>query len=52
MGVGAGLYMYDLVVITFTFAIPSPDEFLSELLSALSFRHEMSFRLTAILDVM
>ena len=29
MGVGAGLYMYDVVVKKFTFAISSPDEFLS-----------------------
>jgi len=29
MGVGAGLYMYDVVVKTFTFAISSTDEFLS-----------------------
>jgi len=29
MGVGAGLYMYDVVVNNFTFAISSPDEFLS-----------------------
>ena len=28
MGVGAGLYMYDIVVRMFTFAISSPDEFL------------------------
>jgi len=28
MGVGAGLYMYDVVVKKFTFAISSPDEFL------------------------
>jgi len=28
MGVGAGLYMYDIVVEKFTFAISSPDEFL------------------------
>jgi len=28
MGVGAGLYMYDVVVETLTFAISSPDEFL------------------------
>jgi len=27
MGVGAGLYMYDIVVKRFTFAILSPDEF-------------------------
>jgi len=29
MGVGAGLYMYDVVVKTFTFAVSSADEFLS-----------------------
>ena len=29
MGVGAGLYMYDVVVKKFTFAISSPDEFLT-----------------------
>jgi len=29
MGVGAGLYMYDVVVKTFTFAMSSTDEFLS-----------------------
>jgi len=28
MGVDAGLYMYDVVVKKFTFAISSPDEFL------------------------
>jgi len=28
MGVGAGLYMYDVVVKKFPFAISSPDEFL------------------------
>jgi len=28
MGVGAGVYMYDVVVEKFTFAISSPDEFL------------------------
>jgi len=28
MGVGAGLYMYDVVVKTFTFAVSSTDEFL------------------------
>ena len=27
MGIGAGLYMYDVVVKKFTFAISSPDEF-------------------------
>ena len=29
MGVGAGLYMYDVVVKKFTFDMSSPDEFLS-----------------------
>jgi len=29
MGVGAGLYMYVVVVQKFTFAISSPDEFLT-----------------------
>jgi len=32
MGVGAGLYMYVVVVQKFTFAISSPDEFLYRLL--------------------
>ena len=32
MGVGAGLYMYVVVVQKFTFAISSPDEFLLHLL--------------------
>jgi len=27
MGVGAGLYMYDVVLNNFTFGISSPDEF-------------------------
>jgi len=33
MGIGAGLYMYDVVVQKFTFAISSPDEFLFTLYS-------------------
>jgi len=33
MGVGSGLYMYDVVVNKFTFAISSPDEFLSIILN-------------------
>jgi len=32
MGVGTGLYMYVVVVQKFTFAISSPDEFLSVLI--------------------
>jgi len=31
MGVGAGLYVYDVVVKKFTFAISSPDEFLASI---------------------
>jgi len=31
MGVGTGLYMYDVVVEKFTFGISSPDEFLHRL---------------------
>jgi len=38
MGLGAaGLYMYDVVVKKFTFAISSPDEFLSYLLSSFTY---------------
>ena len=33
MGVGAGLYMYDVVVKTSTFAISFTDEFLSSAVS-------------------
>jgi len=33
MGVGAGLYLYDVVVKKFTFAILFPDEFLFEILA-------------------
>jgi len=33
MGVGAGLFMYDVVVKKLTFAISSPDEFLCDHLS-------------------
>jgi len=36
MGVGAGLYMYDVVVKKFTFAISTPDEFLSFLTGQVS----------------
>jgi len=35
MGVGAGLYMYVVVVQKFTFAISSPDEFLLDLATPL-----------------
>jgi len=35
MGVGAGLYMYVVIVQKFTFAISSPDEFLFCVLAAL-----------------
>jgi len=36
MGVGAGLYMYAVVVQKFTFAISSPDEFLLKHLNQVS----------------
>jgi len=35
MGIGAGLYMYVVVVQKFTFAISSPDEFLFVLLCSM-----------------
>ena len=53
MGVGAGLYMYVVVVQKFTFAISSPDEFLSSysysqkeivMLTDTSFTGQMLFR--------
>jgi len=37
MGVGAGLYMYDVVVKKFTFAISSPDEFFNVRLKLATF---------------
>jgi len=33
MGVGAGVYVYDVVAKEFTFAISSPDEFLFSIIS-------------------
>jgi len=43
MGVGAGLYMYVVVVQKFTFAISSPDEFLFKMAAVrhlgLSYEH-------------
>jgi len=33
MGVGTGLYMYDVVVKKFTFAISSPGEFVVDVMS-------------------
>ena len=39
MGVGAGLSMYVVVVQKFTFAISSPDEFLSNLVLYLHFKY-------------
>jgi len=38
MGVGGGLYMYDVVVKKFTFAISFPDEFLLLLYCFFMFR--------------
>jgi len=43
MGVGAGLYMYDVVAKKFTFAISSPDEFLSYI-GSVTARHSSSGR--------
>ena len=40
MGVGAGLYIYDVIVEKFTFAISSPDEFLFS-----TYRHLIARRL-------
>ena len=37
MGVGAGLYMCDVVKKKFTFAISSPDEFLYNYVSVITF---------------
>jgi len=42
MGVGAGLYMYDVVVEKFTFAISFPDEFM---FSTYRYRHLIARRL-------
>jgi len=39
MDVGAGLYIYDVVVKKFTFAISSPDEFLYFLVRNFIFVH-------------
>jgi len=44
MGVGAGLYMYVVVVQKFTFAISSPDEFLFIVLAIVN-KCEYGFRL-------
>jgi len=44
MGVGAGLYMYDVVVKKFTFAVSSPDEFLSTFLIPLPFHNHVKGR--------
>jgi len=44
MGVGAGLYMYDVAVEKFTFAISFPDEFLLTLLSPATEINLISFK--------
>jgi len=41
MGVGAGLYMYDVVVKKFTFAISFPDEFLLHILEMMTEKYLM-----------
>jgi len=43
MGVGAGLYMYVVVVQKFTFAISSPDEFLLSLQYVFTVLYECYF---------
>jgi len=52
MGVGAGLSMYVVVVQKFTFAISSPDEFLSPLDSSEDFmaRGGLRFSLSVIVS--
>ena len=40
-GVGAGLYMYDVVVKKFTFAISFPDEFLLHILEMMTEKYLM-----------
>jgi len=42
MGIGAGLYMYDVVVRKFTFAISSPDKFLFDTVSTYITRSEFN----------
>jgi len=42
MSVGAGLYMYVVVIQKFTFAISSPDEFLSNMAAVRILRFAMS----------
>jgi len=44
MGIGAGLYMYVVVVQKFTFAISSPDEFLSSYIVEVVQKVEKSVR--------
>jgi len=53
MGVGVGLYMYDVVVKKFTFAISSTDEFLSVLSSNDKHRlhYSLSFSAHAVLHL-
>ena len=50
MGVGAGLYMYVVVVQKFTFAISSPDEFLSIVRAVTNLQYALSWQFLYILD--
>jgi len=44
MGVGVGLYIYDVVVKKFTFAISSPDEFLFQTGDAINLDFQLFFK--------
>jgi len=48
MGIGAGLYMYDVVVRNFTIAISSPDEFLFSQGSVYNYLGEMNMFFTCL----
>jgi len=51
MGVGADLYMCDVVVKKFTFAISSPDEFLSDSMSSLETLRWFKIELDLVLKI-
>jgi len=48
MGVGSGLYMYDVVVKKFKFAIASPDKFLVTIAETAGRRRQRSSFFTAL----
>jgi len=51
MDVGAGLYMYDVVVKKFMFAISSPDEFLLRFLKIMKILTQSCFLYVAVLPL-